>query len=82
MRFSKRELLAHGPAQLLGGRQRDPAAQHGGWKTGITDVFCTEEAVAYEPVFFWKRIRRGASFILAHVLAGWQALTQGMVRVV
>ena len=42
----------------------------------ITDVFCTEEAVAYEPVFFWKRIRRGASFILAHVLTGWQALTQ------
>ena len=48
----------------------------------ITDVFCTEEAVAYEPVFCWKRIRRGASFILAHVLIGWQALTQRMVRVV
>ena len=48
----------------------------------ITDVFCTEEAVAYEPVFIWKRIRRGASFILAHVLIGWQALTQRMVRVV
>ena len=42
----------------------------------ITDVFAAEEAVAYEPVFFWKRIRRGASFILAHVLTGWQALTQ------
>ena len=38
----------------------------------ITDVFAAEEAVAYEPVFFWKRIRRGASFILAHVLTGWQ----------
>ena len=48
----------------------------------ITDVFAAEEAVAYEPVFFWKRIRRGASFILAHVLTGWQALTQRMVRVV
>ena len=48
----------------------------------ITDVFAAEEAVAYEPVFFWKRIRRGASFILAHVLIGWQALTQRMVRVV
>ena len=48
----------------------------------ITDVFCTEEAVAYEPVFIWKRIRRSASFILAHVLIGWQALTQRMVRVV
>ena len=48
----------------------------------ITDVFAAEKAVAYEPVFFWKRIRRGASFILAHVLTGWQALTQRMVRVV
>lgn len=48
----------------------------------ITDVFAAEEAVAYEPVFFWKRIRRGASFILAHVLTGWQALTQRMVRAV
>lgn len=48
----------------------------------ITDVFCTEEVVAYEPVFIWKRIRRDASFILAHVLIGWQALTQRMVRVV
>ena len=48
----------------------------------ITDVFCTEEAVAYEPVFCWKRIRRGASFILAHVLTGWRSLTQRMVRTV
>ena len=38
MRFSKRELLAHGPAQLLGGCQRDPAAQHGGWKTGMARI--------------------------------------------
>ena len=48
----------------------------------ITDVFAAEEAVAYEPVFFWKRIRRGASFILAHVLTGWRSLTQRMVRAV
>ena len=45
----------------------------------ITDVFAAEEAVAYEPVFFWKRIRHGASFILAHVLTGWRSLTQRMV---
>ena len=45
----------------------------------ITDVFATEETVAYEPVFFWKQIKRGASFILAHVLTGWRALTQRMV---
>ena len=48
----------------------------------ITDVFVAEGAVAYEPVFFWKRIRRGASFILAHVLTGWRSLTQRMVRAV
>ena len=45
----------------------------------ITDVFVAEGAVAYEPVFFWKQIKRGASFILAHVLTGWRALTQRMV---
>ena len=45
----------------------------------ITDVFAAEEAVTYEPVFFWKQIKRGASFILAHVLTGWRALTQRMV---
>ena len=48
----------------------------------ITDVFAAEEAVAYEPVFFWKRIRRGVDFILAHVLTGWRSLTQRMVRAV
>ena len=45
----------------------------------ITDIFATEETVAYEPAFFWKQIKRGASFILAHVLTGWRALTQRMV---
>ena len=36
----------------------------------ITDVFTTEETVAYEPVFFWKQIKRGANLILVHVLSG------------
>ena len=44
----------------------------------ITDVFAAEEAVAYEPVFLWKRIRRGVDFILAHVLSGWRPLTDRM----
>ena len=48
----------------------------------ITDVFAAEEALAYEPVFFWKRIKHGVDLILAHVLIGWQALTQRMVRAV
>ena len=45
----------------------------------ITDVFAAEETVAYEPVFFWQKIRRGADFILAHVLSGWRQLTERMV---
>ena len=45
----------------------------------ITDVFAAEEDLAYEPVFFWKQIKRGASFILAHVLIGWRQLTERMV---
>ena len=45
----------------------------------ITDVFAAEEAVAYEPVFFWKQIKRGVDLILAHVLIGWRPLTQRMV---
>ena len=45
----------------------------------ITDIFVTEATVAYEPMFFWKQIKHGASFILAHVLTGWRALTQRMV---
>ena len=42
----------------------------------ITDVFAAEETVAYEPVFFWRRIRRGVDFVLAHVLSGWRPLTE------
>ena len=45
----------------------------------ITDVFATEETVAYEPVFFWKQIKHGVNLILAHVLSGWRHLTERMV---
>lgn len=45
----------------------------------ITDVFTTEETVAYEPVFFWKQIKRGVNLILVHVLSGWRQLTERMV---
>ena len=45
----------------------------------ITDVFAAEETIAYEPVFFWKRVKRGVDLILAHVLIGWRPLTQRMV---
>ena len=49
----------------------------GGWY--ITDVFTAEEAVGYEPVYFWQRIKRGASYILAQLLIGWRQLTRKVV---
>ncbi len=45
----------------------------------ITDVFTDEEAVGYEPVYFWQRIKRGASYILARLLIGWRQLTRKAV---
>ena len=45
----------------------------------ITDVFTAEEAVGYEPVYFWQRIKCGASYILAHLLIGWRQLTRKAV---
>ena len=91
----RHELAAYLTAHEAAGMELDEGCQEVRYEDGvylllkkmqgvwyITDVFAAEEAVAYEPVFFWKRIRRGASFILAHVLTGWQALTQRMVRAV
>ena len=45
----------------------------------ITDIFVTEEIVAYKPVFFWKQIKRSVNLILAHILSGWRQLTERMV---
>ena len=45
----------------------------------ITDVFTAEEAVGYEPIYFWQRIKRGASYILARLLIGWRQMTRKAV---
>ena len=45
----------------------------------ITEVFTAEEAVGYKPIYFWQRIKRGASYILAHLLIGWRQLTRKAV---
>ena len=45
----------------------------------ITDVFTADEAVGYEPIYFWQRIKRGASYILARLLIGWRQLTRKAV---
>ena len=46
----------------------------------ITDVFTAEEAVGYEPIYFWQRIKRGASYLLAHLLIGWRQLIRKAVE--
>ena len=45
----------------------------------ITDVFTADEAVGYEPIYFWQRIKRGASYILTRLLIGWRQLTRKAV---
>ena len=45
----------------------------------ITDVFTAEETAGYEPIYFWQRIKRGASYILARLLIGWRQLTRKAV---
>ena len=41
----------------------------------ITDMFRTEETVAFAPVYFWVRIRRGCNLPLVRLLTGWRSLT-------
>ena len=89
------ELAAYLTAHEAAGAELDEGCQEVRYEDGvylllkkmqgvwyITDVFVTEATVVYEPMFFWKQIKRGASFILAHVLTGWRSLTQRMVRTV
>ena len=49
---------------------------HGTWY--ITDVIRTEETAAYEPVYFWTRVKRGCNEVLARMLAGWRNLTKAL----
>ena len=86
------ELAAYLTAHEAAGAELDEGCQEVCYENGvylllrkmqgvwyITDVFAAEETVAYEPVFFWKQIKRGANLILAHVLSGWRQLTERMV---
>lgn len=49
---------------------------HGAWY--ITDMIRTEETAAYEPVYFWTRVKRGCNEVLARMLAGWRNLTKAL----
>ena len=44
----------------------------------ITDVFSTEEAVAFAPVYFWTRVRRGCNLLLVRMITGWRCLTKAL----
>ena len=46
----------------------------------ITDVFCTEEAVGFAPVYFWTRVRRGCNLLLVRMLTGWRCLTKALAE--
>ena len=41
----------------------------------ITEVFTTDAATDYTPVFFWTRIKRGCDVLTARVLLCWRRLT-------
>ena len=86
------ELAAYLTAHEAAGAELDEGCQEVCYENGvylllrkmqgvwyITDIFATEETVAYEPVFFWKQIKHGVNLILAHILSGWRQLTERMV---
>ena len=89
----RHELAAYLTAHEVAGVELDEGCQEVCYENGvylllrkmqgvwyITDIFAAEETIAYEPIFFWQKIRRGTDFILAHVLSGWRQLTERMVR--
>ncbi len=86
------ELAAYLTAHEAAGAELDEGCQEVCYENGvylllrkmqgvwyITDIFATEETVAYEPAFFWKQIKHGVNLILAHALNGWRHLTERMV---
>ena len=46
----------------------------------ITDVFMTGEVIAFAPIFFWKRIRRGIIDTRTKLLIGWRCLTRALAE--
>ena len=60
--------------------RRPSAAQEGSGTWLITDVFCTEEAVAFAPVYFWTRVRRGCNLLLVRLITGWRSLTKALAE--
>lgn len=38
----------------------------------IIDAYRTETPAAFEPIYFWQRIRRGINYVLAKLVIGWR----------
>lgn len=45
----------------------------------IVDVYLTETPAAYEPVFFWQRVKRGIDYVLAKFVIGWRAIMNKVI---
>ena len=46
----------------------------------ITDMFCTEEAAVFAPVYFWTRVKRGCSLLFVRMITGWRCLTKALAE--
>ena len=46
----------------------------------ITDMFCTEEAAVFAPVYFWTRVRWGCNLLLVRLITGWRSLTKTLAE--
>lgn len=45
----------------------------------ITDVFAAEPVTAFEPMYIWKQVKRGASYFMMQILSCWCAFTRKVV---
>lgn len=82
----RRELSAYIAAHYESGKLLDPVCQEVRYEAGmylllkqvghtwyVTDIWMAEESVAYTPLLFWVRIKRGWCTILRQIVAGWRA---------
>ena len=85
------ELAAYLTAHEAAGAELDEGCQEVCYENGvylllrrmqgvwyITDIWADDDAIAFEPVWIWQQIKRGADYILAHILSGWRQLTERM----
>lgn len=85
------ELAAYLAAHEAAGAELDEGCQEVCYENGvylllrrmqgvwyITDIWVDDDAIAFEPVWIWQQIKRGADYILAHILSGWRQLTERM----